>query len=342
LSRSIRLILLRALSFLLLFAPVAAAQTPTVASIEIYGLRHVPEARVRKALGVNEGDSLPRSKGDVEERLTGVPGIVDAHLEATCCADNGVILYVGVEERGASHFDLRTPPEADLHLPQQVTDAYHEFLGAVNQAVRRGQTGEDLTYGHSLMADPDARDVQLKFVALADKYRKELHDVLHDSGDDEQRAIAAYVIGYGPKKQATIDDLQYALKDADDTVRGNAIRAMAALGVYAKLHPDSALKIQPTWFIEMLNSLIWTDRNNAAVALVHMTESRDPSALGQIRDRALPAVIEMARWHHLAHALPAYILLGRIAGLPEKDIEDAWSRGERDQLVAQLSRKLKP
>jgi len=330
------------LSFLLLFASVAAAQTPTVASIEIYGLRHVSEARVRKALGVNEGDSLPRSKGDVEERLAAVPGIVDAHLEATCCADNGVILYVGVEERGASHFDLRTPPEADLHLPQQVTDAYHEFLGAVNQAVRRGQTGEDLTYGHSLMADPDARDVQLKFVALADKYRKELQDVLHDSGDDEQRAIAAYVIGYGPKKQATIDDLQYALKDADDTVRGNAIRAMAALGVYAKLHPDSALKIQPTWFIEMLNSLIWTDRNNAAVALVHMTESRDPSALGQIRDRALPAVIEMARWHHLAHALPAYILLGRIAGLSEKDIEDAWSRGERDQLVAQLSRKLKP
>ena len=321
---------------------LAPAQTPKVGSIEIYGLRHVSETRVRKALGVNEGDALPRSKGDVEERLIAVPGIVDAHLEATCCADNGVILYVGVEERGASHFDLRTPPETDLHLPQEVTDAYHQFLDAVNQAVRRGQTAEDLTYGHSLMADPDARDVQLKFVAVADKYRKELHDILHDSGDDEQRAIAAYVIGYGPKKQATVDDLQYALKDADDTVRGNAIRAMAALSVYAKLHPDSELKIQPTWFIEMLNSLIWTDRNNAAVALVNMTESRDPSALGQIRDRALPAVIEMARWHHLAHALPAYILLGRIAGMPEKDIEDAWSRGERDQLVAQLSKKLRP
>ena len=330
------------MSFLLLFVSVAVAQTPKVGSIEIYGLRHVSEARVRKALGVNEGDALPRSKGDVEERLVAVPGIVDAHLEATCCADNGVILYVGVEERGASHFDLRTPPEADLHLPQEVTDAYHQFLDAVNQAVRRKQTGEDLTYGHSLMADPDARDVQLKFVALADKHGKELHDILHDSGDDEQRAIAAYIIGYGPKKQATVNDLQYALKDADDTVRGNAIRAMAALGVYAKLHPDAELKIEPTWFIEMLNSLIWTDRNNAAVALVNMTESRDPSALNQIRDRALPSVIEMARWRHLAHALPAYILLGRIAGMPEKDIEDAWSRGERDQLVAQLSKKLRP
>jgi hypothetical protein len=335
--------LLRTLLFLLLSACIAPAQTtPKIGSIEIYGLRHVPEARVRKALGVKEGDALPRSKGDVEERLAAVPGIVDAHLEATCCADNGVILYVGVEERGASHFDLRTPPEADMHLPQEVTDAYHEFLDTVNQAVRRGKTAEDLTYGHSLMADPDARDVQLKFVAIADKYHKELHDVLRESGDDEQRAIAAYIIGYGPKKQATVDDLQYALKDADDTVRGNAIRAMAALSVYAKLHPGAELKIAPTWFIEMLNSLIWTDRNNAAVALVNMTESRDQSALSQIRDRALPSVIEMARWRHLAHALPAYILLGRIAGLPEKEIEDAWSRGERDELVAQLSKKLRP
>ncbi len=334
--------MLRAVSFLLLVAGFASAQAPPkIALIEIYGLRRVPEARVRKALAVNEGDALPRSKGDVEERIAAVPGIVDARLEATCCANSGVILYVGVEERGASHFDVRTPPEADLHLPQEVTDAYRQFLDAVNQAVRRGQTAEDLTHGHSLMADPDARDIQLKFVALAGKYSKELRDVLHNSGDEEQRAIAAYVIGYGPKKQTTVDELQYALKDSDETVRGNAIRAMAALSVFAKLHPDSGLKIEPTWFIEMLNSLVWTDRNNAAVALVNLTESRDQSALEQIKERALPAVIEMARWRHLAHALPAYILLGRIAGVPEKDIQDAWSRGERDQLVAELAKKLK-
>jgi hypothetical protein len=333
---------LRIFSFVSLFAGLALAQTPpNIASIEIYGLRHVPESRVRKALAVNEGDALPRSKGDVEERIAAVPGIVDAHLEATCCADNGVILYVGVEERGASHFDLRTPPEADLHLPQEITESYRQFLDAVNQAVRRGQTAEDLTHGHSLMADPDARDIQLKFVALAEKYAKELRDILHNSGDEEQRAIAAYVIGYGPKKQSTVDELQYALKDSDETVRGNAIRAMAALSVFAKLHPDSGLKIEPTWFIEMLNSLIWTDRNNAAVALVNLTESRDPGTLDQIKERALPAVIEMARWRHLAHALPAYILLGRVAGMPEKDIQDAWSRGERDQLVAELTKKLK-
>jgi hypothetical protein len=180
------------------------------------------------------------------------------------------------------------------------------------------------------MADPDARTIQERFVALAAKSTKELRDVLHNSGDDEQRAIAAYVIGYAPRKKEVVDDLLYALKDSDDTVRGNALRALAAIGVYAKLNPDSEIKISPTWFIEMLNSLSWTDRNNAAVALVNLTESRDQPVLDQIRDRALPALTDMAKWHHLAHALPAYILLGRVKGMPEKEIQDAWSAGDRE------------
>ena len=312
----------------------AVAQTPRVGRIEVYGLHKVPEARVRKALGFGEGDALPRSKADMEERLESVPGVVRANLEATCCDEGKVVLYIGIEERGAQHFDLRTPPEEELSLPEDITTAYHQFLLAVNEAVRRDATAEDLTEGHSLMADPDCRDIQLKFVDLAAKYGKELSDVLHRSGDDEQRAISAYVVGYSPKKGKAIDELLFALKDSDQTVRGNAIRALAAIGVYAKLHPDAELKISPTWFIEMLNSLVWTDRNNAAVALVNLTESRDPSTLDQLKTRALPALVEMARFHHLAHALPAYILLGRISGLPEPEVQDSWSKGDRERIIS--------
>jgi hypothetical protein len=322
-------------------AAIAFAQPPRIGRIEFYGLRKVSETRVRKALGLNPGDELPRSKSDVEERLADVPGIVQAHLEATCCDAGKVVLYVGVEEKGAPHFDLRTPPETDFDLPAEITKAYKEFLSAVNEAVRRNTTAEDLTNGHSLMADPDCRDIQLKFVDLAQKHLEALRKVLRNSSDDEQRAIAAYVIGYSPKKRQVVDDLQYALKDADDTVRGNAIRALAAIAVYAKLNPDAQVKIAPTWFIEMLNSVAWTDRNNAAVALVDLTESRDQSALDQIRERALPAVFEMAKWQYLQHALPAYILLGRVAGMPEQEIQDAWSKGERDKVIAAAAKKFK-
>ncbi len=317
-------------------------QTPKIGSIEFYGVHKVSETKLRAALGVKPGDPLPRSKGDAEDRLAEVSGVVEARLEATCCDDQGgVILYVGIEEKGAPHFELREPPENDLHLPDDIVDSYRSFLSAVQAAVRRGSTAEDLTNGHSLMADPEARDVQLRFVGLSTRYQKELRSVLRTSGDDEQRAIAAYVIGYAEKKSQVVDDLQYALKDADETVRANAIRAMAALGVYSKLHPEAGLKIEPTWFIEMLNSLIWTDRNNAAVALVNLTESRDKSTLDQLRERALQSLYEMARWHHLAHALPAYIILGRVAELPEEQIQDAWSKGQRDETLAVIAKKFK-
>ncbi len=336
-----RLVELRRFLLILLFSGAAFAQAPRIGRIEIYGLRKVPEARVLKTLGVTQGDPLPRAKTNVEDRIAEVPGIVRARLEATCCDEGKVVLYVGVEEKGSPHFDLRTPPEEDIGLPKDITDAYRQFLAAVNQAVRRKNTAEDLTNGHSLMADPDCRDIQYRFVELAEKYLADLRKVLHNSIDDEQRAIAAYVIGYAPKKGLIVDDLQYALKDSDDTVRGNAIRALAAVAVYSKLHPDANVKIAATWFIEMLNSLVWTDRNNGAVALVNLTESRDPAALEQIRARALPALVEMARWHHLEHALPAYILLGRVAGMPEQAIQDSWSKGERDQVIATAVKTLK-
>ncbi len=315
--------------------------SPSIGLIQIYGLRKVPEARVRKALGFAEGAKLPGNKAQVEDRIAEVPGIVAASLSAACCEEGKAILYVGVEEKGAHHFEVRTPPEQDVELPDMITESYHKFIATVSEAAHNGKPAEDLTQGHSLLSDPDARDIQLRFVALADKYTAELRKVLRESGDDEQRAIAAYVIGYASDRAGVVDDLQSALKDPDDTVRSNAIRALAALGVYAALNPDAGVRISPTWFIEMLNSIYWTDRNNAAVALVNMTESRDASTLEQVRQRALPSLIEMAKWKHLAHALPAYILLGRVAGLPEKEIQGTWSNNQRDQTIAAIVKKLK-
>ena len=332
----------RALALLIAIAGGLSAQmTPSIGLVEIYGLRKVSESKVRKALGVAEGDKIPANKAQVEDRIAAVPGLVSASISAACCADAKAILYVGVEEKGAHHFEVRTPPEEDIVLPDLITTYYRKFIATVAAIAGRGEHSEDLTQGHSLMSDPDARDIQLRFVALADKYPNELRKVLRNSEDDEQRAIAAYVIGYSTDRAGVVDDLQYALKDPDDTVRGNAIRALAALVVYASLNPESGVKISPTWFIEMLNSVYWTDRNNAAVALVNMTESRDPSSLQQLRERALPALIEMAKWKHLAHALPAYILLGRVAGMPEKEIQDSWSNDQRDQTIAAIVKKLK-
>jgi hypothetical protein len=325
----------------LFIASLAAAQAPRIGIIDFYGRNKVPEARLRQALGAHEGDPLPPSKGDAEDRLSRVPGVVESHLEAVCCDSGKMILYVGIEEKGAVHFDLREPPNGDVRLPEEITDAYHRFLQAAEVAIRKGDSADDLTHGHSLMANPDAREMQEQFIPIAKDHLMELREVLRNASDEEQRAAAAYVIGYAPKKAEIVNDLQYALRDADASVRNNATRNLAALSVLARLNPDSGIKISPTWFIEMLNSLSWMDRNKALMALQILTDNRDPSVLDQLRERALGALVEMARWKSLGHALPAYVLLSRIAGVPEQQMEDAWSRGDRESVIVQAVGKKK-
>jgi hypothetical protein len=333
------------LVLLLAFTPLAAQEThdheqeaksrgPAVGIVDFYGVRKADRARLSKVLGVAPGDTLPRAKGDIEERLEAVPGVVRARLEAACCDGNRAVLYVGVEEKGAQIFDYRAEPAAEVEFPAEIAVLYKEFLEEVANAVSSGMTAEDLTLGHSLLDHPGARAIQEKFVALAEKHQRTLSNVLRNSANEEQRAMAAYVIGYAPDKKAVVNDLQYALQDPDDAVRNHALRALTAMAVMAIKRPEAAIMVSATWFVEMLHSLIWTDRNNAAVALVTLTETRDEKVVALLRERALPELVEMARWQHLPHALPGFILAGRVAGMKEEDIQEAWKSGERERVIS--------
>jgi hypothetical protein len=329
---------LRHATLLLSLALSAFAQAPRIGLIDFYGRRTVSEQALRAALGVAEGDQLPRSKGDTEEAIERVPGVVRAHLEAACCEDGNAILYVGIEEKGAPHFDYLNPPARAVMLPLEIHDVYAAFLSALGLAVRAGHTGEDLSRGHSIMENEGVRKHQLRFLEMAEAHLPRLRDVLRDSLDEEHRAIAAYVLGYAPDKREVIGDLQRALRDPDDTVRNNAMRALGAIAVLAARQPELEIKISPTWFIEMLGALIWSDRTTAAVTLVTLTERRDKAVLDHLRERSIPTLIEMARWKHLAHALPAFILLGRIGEIPEEEIQDTWAKGRRESLIERVEK----
>ena len=327
---------MRLITPLLCLAGAIFAQAPRIDIIDFYGLHKTPEAKVREAIGVKEGDPLPPSKGDVEERLDGISGVAESHLEAVYDAKK-MILYAGLEERGAPHFDIREAPEGDMKLPEVMTREYRNFVEAAAAASRNHIVAEDLTQGHARSADPETRKIQDRFPLFATEHLAELRDVLRNSSDEDQRAIAAYIIGYAPNKRDVVNDLQYALKDADAGVRANATRSLVAIEVLAKVDPKQGLKISPTWFIEMLNSLSWSDRNRAVTALMTLTDQPDPSILDQIRERALQSLIDMARWKTLAHALPPYLLLGRVAGLPETEVQAAWSRGDREWVIGQAT-----
>jgi len=327
------------LALLLLYLPGWSQLVPRIAVIEIYGARKLSPERIRRILGVREGEALPPSKAAVEERLESLPEVVRARLEAVCCADGGAILYVGIEEKGAPHFTFRYPARANLSLPAKIVETYREFLRAVEEAARRGEFGEDLSQGYALAGDPAVRARQERFRELAAQHLPQLREVLRKSMHNDQRAIAAYVIGYQPRARGVVEDLQYAMQDAEEGVRANAMRALSAIAVLARSDPDLGLRVEPTWFIELLNSIVWSDRYRAAEALVNLTEDRNPRTLQHIRERALESLVEMARWKVLNHALPAFLLLGRIAGWPEDRIHQAWERGERESLIAVFTGK---
>jgi hypothetical protein len=327
------------LCVLALTVSAVCAQPFRVSTIDYYGVRKVPLEKLRKALAVKAGDPLPASKAEVEERLEAVPGVVEARLEAVCCEKGDINLFVGIEERGAPHFDLREPPAGASELPEEIVDTYRQFFQALETAVREGRSGDDLRSGHSLMADPATREIQEKFPALAEQHLAVLREVLKNSANIEHRAIAAYAIGYVPKKRSAVDDLQYAMRDPEDSVRNNAMRALAAISVLASRDPDLGIQIPPTWFVEMLNSVVWSDRNKAVMALVNLTDDRPEKVLSLVRERAMESLADMARWQSLPHAIGAYTLLGRVAGLTETQIQQTWEKGERETVIATAIKK---
>lgn len=323
--------------FCLLYASLASAQGPPVGVIDYFGVRKAPRKALEAALGLQEGQPLPRSKGDVEERLEKVPGVVAARLEAVCCEEGKAILYVGIQERGVPRFDYLEAPQGTVRLPEDAHFAYAQFLACVNEAAREGDVEEDLTQGHSLFRRPACRQWQEKFLGLARAHEQKLREVLRDSGDEEHRAMAAYLIGYAPDKRTVVDDLLRGIRDPDDTVRSNAVRSLAAIAILAARRPELELRVAPTWFIEMLGSLLWQDRRAALMTLLSLTETRDDRLLAHLRERSMADLKEMALWRHLPHALPAFILLGRAAGIPEEKIQEAWSSGGREAFVRQAA-----
>lgn len=312
----------------------AAAQVPSVGDIDLYGLRKVGPERVLEAAQVRTGARLPASKGDIEDAIEKIPGVVLARVEGVCCDGDRAVVFIGIEERGAPHPSFRSPPAGSVTLPQELIDTYNNFLAAVAKAAAQGRDTEDLTAGHSMMDDPDARAFQPRFLAFAADHLDWLRQVLRQCPEPEQRAIAAAVIGYATDKAKVIDDLQFALQDPDDAVRANALRSLTAIAVYASKHPKAGIQVSVTWIAELLNSIVLNDRVEASKALVILTDSPNPQAASLIRERALPALAEMARWKTLRYALPPFLVLGRVAGIPEAQIRQAWEKGDRESVIA--------
>jgi hypothetical protein len=310
------------LACVVLSEPNLAQESMTLGIIDFYGLRSLTEEEVLTVLPYSIGDrieiseSFPQAGVDLE--MAEALQVSRIELSPICCTTpNTFILYIGVEEEPSIGRQYLPEPTGDLVLPLEIQETARQLESAIIAAVRAGDAGEDRSQGHSLMMNADARSLQERYVEYADEYREMLIEVLHESAI--QRDLAATVLAYASDKKAIVPHLEMTVLDSNAEVRNNAMRALGLIAQYAVDHPELEIALDATVFVDMLNSVVFGDRNKASFVLLALTESRAPAVIQQIQEEALFSLVEMCRWESDGHAWVPCKILERVVGLPDQD-----------------------
>jgi hypothetical protein len=310
-----------------LLSAAVHAQTSRIGEIEFFGYSGLDAAAVLKALPIHEGGQLSRSlkKERIKEAARKVTGIEPTDVAIVCCDAKGEsMLYIGLGKSGGS-FAYNPVPAGTSGFPQSITRLYRQTMNATMRAVLKGNASEDYSKGYSLSADAKLRSKQLEMRDYAVRNASLILEVLENSSRGQQRIVASELLGYAEQSERQFAALAHASRDANAEVRNNAVRALLVL---AQSDPKVAAQIPAAEFIPMLHSGTWTDLNKAAGLLEPLSASRDPKLLAQLREQALGTLMEMARWRSPGHSYTAKMILGRIAGIEEKRLEEIVEKGE--------------
>jgi hypothetical protein len=313
-----------------------AGQNFEIESIDSFGLGEIPPEVVARELGFAEGDVDSRenfrARGDeAEKRIEQLPGVADAEISFGCCDEMKAYAYLGIRRTGVEALVLRDAPRGNVRLSEEILATGKELEAALAVALRNGQREEEIAEGHALAKNaPAVRAIQERLLVFAREPAR-LQEMLRDSSDPHHRAFAVAIIAYAKDKDAVVGDLVYAMSDPDPGVRNNAARALAVMATAAAATSKPLPSVPVETLIKMLNSAHWSDRNKAIGILYAMTYQRDPALLRKLHTDALESLTEFARFKREADANGALRILGRIAGLTERQIEE----GTREAIIEQ-------
>jgi hypothetical protein len=315
-----------------------AAQDEKVGLVDYYGYGNLTRAQLDAAFGLKAGDPMPAGKGAIETRLRKLPGVSQVYVHKVCCDNKGnPMLFGGLQRAGAPTVSFLARPKGSIRAADSLRLAYNTFIEQLIEGIKAGQSADDVSEGHSLLAFPPAREAQLAMRRYVVAHEAEVKRVLKESREDEDRAMAAQALGYAADKKTVIPDLVAAAFDSYGETRNNAVRALYAIGILAQKHPELELQVPIERVIPLLYSIEWTDRNKTSLALYSLSESRDPALLAALKAKALEPLLEMARWQSEGHAFPGYFIVARIAGVSDEEAFRAFQAGEREQILARVS-----
>ena len=304
--------------------------TRRVGSIDFFGTSGVDVEAVRAKLPLKVGYFSAKFKSGGPRRVAfeQATGHSPVNVFVVCCNESGrEYAFIGL---GGNDVPAAQPPTGAERLSKPLLDLYNEFLFALVASIMRGNSQEDHSTGYALSRDPALRAVQLRMREAALKNEQELLTVTANSSDVNSRRAAAHLLGYAEHSKRQAEALANASRDADENVRNNATRA---LGVLMEAFPETGKEIDLDYFLDLMNSRVWTDRNKASMLLEEVSRSRDKSILARMRAKDLDSLIEMARWK-APHRQPAVMILGRIAGVDESSLMEKVQRGLFDDIIA--------
>lgn len=320
------------------------AQQSHIEVIDFFGYGGIDVDKVRAALPIHEGETFPSRSAlhamrpQIKEAVRRVTNRPATDVMMVSPGKDAELIYIGLSGSSSKSFPYNPAPQGMTHLSVPALDIYRQVDEALGRAMQRGAAGEDDSQGYALSSDdPQLRAKQLAMHEYAAQHADEIRRVLRESADNWQRQVAAELLGYANQSEQQITDLVRASHDPDEWVRNNATRA---IGVLANSNPKVAARISAAAFIEMLNSGIWSDRNKAGVLLLELSQWRDQKLLAELRAQALESLVEMARWRTAGHAYTARVLLGRIAGIEEEQLQKlVWNNNQVDSIIKLVQRK---
>lgn len=318
-------------------------QQSRIGIIDFYGTNN-NETELRKCLPFIENDSVqfltessyPKAKKAIVECLLRQSTIKQADISFVCCVEKEGkwIVFVGVDTK-SKDASLKTMTN-DVKLPAEMKNTYDSLMKLLMIAIQKGESTENDSNGHSIMTYLPAQQLQKKFITYANENLSLLKEVLKSSKHADQRQVAATVIAYYHDKTDIIDDLLGAVTDPDEHVRNNAVRAIGIIVNYSQNNPDLKIQIPADPFIDMLNSISWTDRNKSSFVLLSLTLNRDKRLLNQLKEQALKPIVDMAKWKSAGHSMPGFVMLGRIAEWSDKEIMDGLNGDKKEAINKML------
>jgi hypothetical protein len=298
---------------LLLITPLGLFAQGRIAFIKFFGYQGIDLQAIRQALPFREGDALrPEEIADkARSTVQRITGRSATDINAVCCVGRGnSTIFIGLPGASSHSLPFDPAPQGVMNPPAELSKLSERLQRAETEALRSSPI-EDGAVGYRLLKEPTARAAEIALHEYAVVHEEEILSVLTESGDAAQRAMAAEALGFGGRTPRQLVALARAVRDPDALVRNNATRAIVEI---VRADPSSASQIPPDNFIQMLRSGTWTDRNKGSAVLMYLTQSRDPVLLRRIQSEAGDALLEMAAWHPLGQAMPALMILARMAG----------------------------